>query len=202
MRFDEAYPMLERTGLAVFTLADMRAMFPRASARAVAKDLQRWKSRGRISSLKRGVYELRYPRASDVPDFFVANRLYSPSYVSLESALSHYGLVPGVAQAVTSVTSKPTRRFRNGRGLFVYRTLSPARFNGYRIAREGRFSVLLAEPEKALADHLYLKFHRRKAMDLEEERLDWKLVRRLDRGRLATHLRGFGMGMREMDAFL
>jgi len=61
-------------------------------------------------------------RERTVPEYFLANRLYAPSYVSLENALSFYGIIPEEAAAVSSVTTKPTRVFRNHYGTFTYRT--------------------------------------------------------------------------------
>ena len=202
MRYEEAFPKLERSGMGIFSLGDLRTLFPGDSAAALVKTVQRWKKRGRIATLKNGLYELLYPRDRMIPDLYVANRLYSPSYVSLETALSLYSLIPEVAQAVMSITTKPTRRFRNRHGYFVYRTLKPLLFRGYLVRKEGGFKVLVAEPEKALADYLYLKYYRRKAMDLGAERIEWKSVRKLDKGKLAGYFRLFGMPMGPLNAFL
>jgi len=202
MRYEEAFPVLEKSGMGIFSFGDLRTLFPGDTDTGLVKALQRWKKRGRIAALKKGLYELTYPRDRMIPDLHVANRLYSPSYVSLETALSLYSLVPEVAQSVTSITTKPTRRFRNRHGFFVYRTLKPFLFRGYLVRKEGGFKVLVAEPEKALADYLYLKFLRRKTMDLGGERIDWKSVRKLDRPKLALYFRLFRMSMGPLNAFL
>ncbi len=202
MRYEEAFPVLEGSGMGIFSLGDLRTLMPGVTGPALVKAVQRWKKRGRIAALKNGLYELLYPRDRMIPDLHVANRLYPPSYVSLETALSVYSLIPEVAQSVMSVTTKPTRRFRNRHGSFVYRTLKPFLFRGYLVRKEGGFKMLVAEPEKALADYLYLKYYRRKTMDLGGERIDWKSVRKLDRGKLAGYFRIFGVSMEPVDAFL
>jgi len=202
MRFEEVYPILDRNNLGVFSTGTLRAYFPGEPDINLVKSLQRWKGKGYVAQLKRGLYELTYPGDRRIPDLYIANHLYSPSYVSLETALSAYSLIPEVSQAVTSITTKPTRRFRTRQGLFVYRTLKPIHFNGYSIRNEGGFKVLMAEPEKALADYLYFANFRKKKMALEGERIDWKSVRKLDRKRIGGYLKSFGMDMEALDAYI
>ena len=202
MRFEEVFPVLDRSALGVFSTRDLRTLFPKETDLNLTKSLQRWKGRGLIAPLKKGLYEITYPRDRRIPDLFIANRLYSPSYVSLETAMSEYSLIPDVSQAVTSITTKTTRKFRGRHGLFVYRTVRPFLFQGYRVRNEGGFKVLMAEPEKALADYLYFRTYRKKAMALGEERIDWKSVRKLDRARIGKYFRLFGMPMGALNAFL
>ncbi len=63
--------------------------------------------------------------------FLIANKLYAPSYVSFEMALSYYGLIPEGVYAITSATSKKTATFQTPIGKFSYRTLKPQLFFGY-----------------------------------------------------------------------
>ena len=53
----------------------------------------------------------------------LANLMYGPSYISLEYALQHYGLIPERVEAVTSVTTGRSRRFSTPVGLFTYRMI-------------------------------------------------------------------------------
>jgi hypothetical protein len=82
--------------------------------------------------------------------------IYGPSYVSLETALHYYGLIPERVEAMTSVTCARGRRFFTPVGLFIYRGVP---MNAYRIGidqvelESGR-SFLIATPEKALADKI------------------------------------------------
>ncbi len=75
------------------------------------RQITEWVAKGYILVLKRGIYmlseEFRVTRCSN---YFLANQLYTPSYVSLESALSYYGLIPEAVYATTSVTTKKTAR--------------------------------------------------------------------------------------------
>ena len=95
--------------------------------------LSRWEKKGLIIQLKRGVYMLNKNDQKLHPSrFFLANQLLWPSYVSLESALGYYGLIPEAVADVTSVTTKKTSRFNNPIGRFVYQHVTPDAFRGYR----------------------------------------------------------------------
>jgi len=137
-----------------------------------------------------------------VPDMYVANHLYSPSYVSLETALSDYSIIPEVSMAVTSITTKTTRRFRNKHGLFIYRTVKPEAFAGYYVEREGGFDILMAEPEKALVDFLYFKAYHNKKFKLEDERLDRDIISRLNRKKLNKYAGYYNMDLKGLYAYL
>ena len=142
--------------------------------------LHRWKEKGWVYTLKKGLYEMNYPDDPGIPDMRIANVLYSPSYVSLETALSHYNIIPEVAVSVTSVTTKPTRTFRNRHGLFTYHTVRPGAFAGYYVMKERKFDILIAEPEKALVDYLHFA-------DVRNERIDKKVVSKLNRGKIMRY---------------
>ena len=128
--------------------------------------------------------------------------MYEPSYVSLETALSHYSIIPEVSMTVTSVTVKPTRRFRNRHGLFIYRTVKPAAFSGYYIERQGGFDVFIAEPEKALVDFLHFKTYRNKAFDYGEERLDKDSISRLNNKKINAYAKLYNLDLKGLHAYL
>lgn len=185
MRFSEIFRTLEKNGYYVFSLDDLSLFHPEESRANLGKLVYRWRKRGWIRSLKRGLYELCYPDAMAIPDVYVANKLYDPSYVSLETALSHYGILPEVSMAVTSITTKATRRFKNVHGLFVYRSVKPEAYSGYHIERHRNFEVLFGDPEKALVDYLY--FRRRDfgpAFDIADLRIDTSVIGDLSKRKL------------------
>ena len=114
--------------------------------------------KGTIIRVKKGLYIFgegyrRKPYSREI----LANLIYGPSYVSLDYALQHYGLIPERVEAVTSVSTGRSRRFSTPVGLFTYRMIP---LQAYRIGmdridiRDGR-AFLMATPEKALADKLY-----------------------------------------------
>lgn len=128
-----------------------------ANSQMMRNQLTRWTKRGLLVSLRKGIYILNAADRKIHPDSFsVANILYEPSYVSLESALSFYELIPEKVTTVTSVTTKKTARFENEFGAFAYQRIKPAAFRGFKKIGEGYQSFFMAEPEKAVVDFLYL----------------------------------------------
>ena len=86
----------------------------------------------------------------------------------MESALAYYGLVPEFVAATTSITTRATRRFRNDFGLFTYQHLSVKGYTGFlSIGESESFSFLLAMPEKAVIDFIYLNLEKFTAKDAD-----------------------------------
>lgn len=91
-----------------------------------------------------------------VPKEVLANILYGPSYVSLDYALSHYGLIPEMVHKITSVCIKPAKKIKTPVGLFTYTRL-PLPYYSFGIkvsALSDTHTCLIAEPEKALCDKI------------------------------------------------
>lgn len=183
---------LRAGGLGIFTTADLAALLPGEDRRLLALQLHHWNRKGWVIRLRRGVYELAWPDRPVISDPCVANRLYGPSYVSLETALSRYQIVPEVAAQVTSVTALPTRRFLTPRGLFTYFSVRPGAYAGYRVMAEPGGMVLFAEPEKAVVDRLYAALRRGEPLGGVTDRWDRAALRRLNRRKMAAHARLFG----------
>lgn len=102
--------------------------------------------------LKNGLYALR----SNLPaEAEIANRLYAPSYLSLEYALAHYRMIPETVYSMTSVTTRTTRIFTAEGRAYEYSRIKRKAFTGYRNLKTDAGVILIAEPEKALVDHLY-----------------------------------------------
>jgi len=120
--------------------------------------LNRWRQKRLIIKLKRGAYVLNELDRKINPSLqVIANQLYGPSYVSLESALSLYGLIPERVSDITSVTTKKTMVIKNNFGVFIYQHIKPDAFRGFKTLKEDSgLTVFIAEPEKAVMDFLYL----------------------------------------------
>lgn len=113
---------------------------------------------GTIIRVKKGLYvfgeaEQRAPVRKEI----LANLIHGPSYVSLEYALQHHGLIPERVEAVTSVTVNRSREFSTPLGRFTYRAVPLAAFRSgvQRVEVELGRAYLMAVPEKALADKLH-----------------------------------------------
>lgn len=120
--------------------------------------LSRATKAGRLYQLRRSLYALAPPYQKVKPHpFVVANALRQPSYVSLQSALAHHGLIPEAVQIVTSVTTKRPARWDTPLGRYDFRHLKTEFFNDYRLLDlVGRQQAFVGTPEKALLDLVYL----------------------------------------------
>jgi predicted transcriptional regulator of viral defense system len=203
MKFDEVYRTLEKNNYYIFSIDDLSLFYPHEKRSNLKKLVYRWKKRGLIQSLKRGLYELIYPSEFNIPDVYIANKLYSPSYVSLETALSHYSIIPEVSMAVTSITTKATRRFKNKHGFFVYHTVNTRVFTGYQIEENQGFEILIAEPEKALVDYLYFRFHRpKRTFSFRDERLELDIIKKFNMKKVKKYANLYNLSIGELDAFI
>ena len=109
---------------------------------------------GHIIRLKRGLYVVN-PEHSEktLSSELIANHLYSPSYVSMSSALRYYGLIPEAVYVHQSMTVKHSRSFQTPIGLYDYKQISRKAFSvGVRSVRNGDYAFMIASPEKALCD--------------------------------------------------
>jgi hypothetical protein len=125
----------------------------------VRRQLSRWVKAGRLYQLRRGVYALAPPYQKVKPHpFVVANALVQGSYVSLQSALAHYGMIPEYTPVVTSLTTARPGRWRTPLGDMIFRHIKTTWFHGYRQVEvaEGQ-RAFVASPEKALLDLVYLE---------------------------------------------
>lgn len=125
--------------------------------------------KGSIIRIKKGLYIFgdeyrRRPYSREI----LANLIYGPSYISLDYALQHYGLIPERVEAVTSVTTGRSHKFSTQVGLFTYRMIP---LKAFRIGMDrveigdGR-AFLMATPEKALAD----KLHEGRGMEIQTQK--------------------------------
>lgn len=171
----------------IFTLTDLKVIF--SSQPILSKQLSRWQESGHILKLKNGVYLLEDYKDSVHP-FLIANLLYQPSYVSLESALYEYGFIPDVTQTITSISAKKTW-FANVLGnRFDYKKIKRECFIGYGAKKYLHYDVLMAEPEKALADFFYFNKSRLKNTgQIDELRFNYdNLKQKVDKEKLRHYV--------------
>lgn len=155
--------------LPVISVNEIEKAFPGFDRNA----LTRWQKKGYLQKIRRGFYRLaNRPLKGESDLFFIANRIYSPSYVSLQSALRWYDFIPEGVFMVTSVSTLKTSQFSTPIGPFSYRSLKPALFWGYRLEQYGLFRIKMADPAKALLDLLYLYPHLESADHFYELRLN------------------------------
>lgn len=136
-------------------------------------NLTRWAKKGYLIRLRQGYFA--FSEYKNKPDYFLyfANRIYRPSYISLHTALSFYGIIPEGVVQITSVTSLKTASFNNGFGEYSYKNVKESLMFGYELKpKADNRTIQFASPEKALLDLLYLYPFYNNEQELEELRLD------------------------------
>lgn len=139
----------------------------------VRVQVNRWVKDGKVIKLHKGLYTLAEPYRKTRPEkFCIANALKSPSYVSLQSALSFYGLIPEYVPEITSVTTTRNRTIETPPGRFDFRHIKKKLFYGFAKTTlpEGQ-SAFVAQPEKALLDLVHLTTGGDSAEFIEQLRL-------------------------------
>jgi hypothetical protein len=116
-----------------------------------------WVAKGFLIPLKRGVYVVSEKLCDRLPSpILTANRLYGPSYVSLEYALAHYGAIPEAVWEISSVTTRRGQRIETPLGMFSYTRVPLPYYAAFITSQEvepGQWAIM-ALPEKALTDLL------------------------------------------------
>ena len=119
--------------------------------------LSRWTKSRRIYQLRRGLYAIAPPYQKIKPHpFLIANQLQRASYVSTQSALAFYGMIPDTVQVTGSVTTGRPERIQTPLGIFEFRHIKPNLLQGYRMTDLSGQQALVATLEKALLDLIYL----------------------------------------------
>jgi len=163
---------LQRHELRLFSPLELQRVLG-ISAIAARFLAHRYAKRGMFLKLRKGLYCWAEQAPSELA---IANRLYEPSYLSFEFALSYYHLIPEAAYVVTSATSRPTRTLTAMGKTFEYHRLKKSAFTGYEPMKVGTETILMATPEKALVDTLYFVDLKKKSLNdrLNLRNLNWK----------------------------
>jgi len=160
---------IRKQGLRLFSPLELQRILS-VSAIAARFLVHRYAKRGMFIKLRKGLYCLADQPPSELA---IANRLYEPSYLSFEFALSYYHLIPEASYVVTSATSRPTRVLTALDKTFEYHRLKKSVFTGYEPVKMGVETVLMATPGKAVVDTLYFVDLRKKELN---DRLDLRTL--------------------------
>ena len=152
----------------VFTQKDIKKIDESFSR----QNLNAWQKKGYIKKIIKGHYLFSDIEVNQNILFLIGNKIYKPSYVSFESALSFYKLVPESIFAITSANSRNTYTFKTHYGEFIYKKIKPKLMFGYKTVTNKNYSFNIAEPEKVILDYLYIKPHLKSEDDFEELRID------------------------------
>lgn len=143
-------------------LATLMGEIERGSAyRSISSKMNALEKAGEIIRLKRGLYVLQATKYGYPPSAPIcSNHIYGPSYLSLQWALSYYGMIPERVNTFTAITLKHTRSFENELGYFTYRQVSQAYYPiGVTSSTMDGATFLIASPEKALCDLILADTH-------------------------------------------
>lgn len=172
----------------IFSLQDVQKIAPNF----YRIQLDRWQKKGYIKRIKKEYYYFTDKEIDQNFLFYLSNKIYSPSYISLEKAFQYYDFIPEEIFQITSVSSKKTTKFTTSLGNFSYRHIKPSIFFGYRMIDYGKQKILLAESEKAVLDYLYLNPRLKAADDFREMRINkQEFLEKIDFTKLQRYLKAF-----------
>jgi hypothetical protein len=133
--------------------------------------------KGYLLVIRRGLYLIKLPFKKQTFDLLeLAQAIYGPSYISLESALSFHGWIPEAVYTTTSVSTRRSKEFDTPIGPFSFKHAPPHNFYEQVNRIESQESVfLIAEPWKALADYIYV--YKREWPSIQDLYLDMRIER-------------------------
>jgi len=164
----------------LFSIQDIRKIIPDF----YLKNLNQWQKKNYLIKLKNGWYCFPDFLRQNKANWLIANSIYQPSYISLESILSFYGLIPDVIFTTTSVATIRTMNYKTVVGDLYYYTIKPELYFGYRFlpflsketANQFNRQMRIAELEKAILDFFYLRKIYRTKQDIIDLRFDGHII--------------------------
>lgn len=169
----------------VFSIADIRA----AHGSFDRRRLSEWQQKGYIKKIVKGYYLFSDVDLNESLLLAIANKIYKPSYISFETAMSHFRLIPESIYMITSASTKRTSLFETPMARFSYRTIKPALFFGYSLLPGG---IKMAFMEKAILDYFYLNPALRSENDFASLRINREeMLSQLNKERLTDYMQRF-----------
>lgn len=169
----------------VFSTKDIEKIDPAFHSQRLSE----WQEKKYIRKIKGRHYLFSDLEINEPVLFLIANKIYSPSYISLEMAFSYYSLIPEAVYGITSVTSNKTNNFETDFGKFIYRHIKSELMFGYKLIKYENHNFRIAEIEKAILDYFYLNSHLKTENDFTEMRFNGEEFRMLaDRNKLNRYL--------------
>lgn len=143
---------LSEIGTIPVTTSIIESLYP--ELKSANKKVTWLEKQGVIIRLKRGLYVVNPEHSGKtLSSELIANHLYTPSYISMSTALRYYGLIPEAVYVHQSMTVKHSRSFQTPVGSYDYKYISREAFSiGVRSMHKGDYAFLIASPEKALCD--------------------------------------------------
>lgn len=153
----------------IFSLDDIRQAQPGFHRRR----LNEWQEKGYIKKITKGFYIFSDLQIEEKVLFEIANRIYEPSYISFETALSYYGLIPESVYGTTCASTRKTFNFNTPLGEFIYHAIQPKLYFGFEyVLITGSYYCKIASAEKALLDYFYINTSLNTLDDFASLRID------------------------------
>lgn len=184
MKKDELIEKIEHFGKDVFDISDVKKLFP--DEMHISTTIKRLRDAAVLTQVTRGVYILR-GHSFDVEK--LATKIYYPSYISFESALSKYGIINQGLYGLTLATTRHSKKIKLKGIECDYSKIKPELFFGFNLTG----GTYIAEPEKALLDTLYLMSRGKKTKSYHE----WH-TEELDKNKIKKYLIPFGQAVRKL----
>jgi len=183
MRFLEVKNNLK--DLLVFTTKDIKKIDPDF----FESRLTEWQEKGHIKKIIKGYYIFSDTEINELVLFAIANQIYSPSYISLESAFRYYNLIPEEVFTITSVSTRKTQEFNTDIAHFQYQSIKKELYRGYKIIGNGKGKFKIATMEKAIVDYFYLNSSMKTKEDFKGIRFNFDSLEKLDKDQLKKYTR-------------
>ncbi|RLB27756.1 MAG: hypothetical protein DRG66_04865 [Deltaproteobacteria bacterium] len=151
----------------IFSLTDIK----RIDASFHRRRLNEWQDKGYIRKIIKGYYISSDIEIDENVLFEIANRIHKPSYISFETALSYYHLIPESVYGISSASTRKTYTFKTPIGEFNYKTIKPDLFFGYDLVSYDNRHIKIASIEKAILDFFYLNPHIKRYPDFASLRI-------------------------------
>jgi predicted transcriptional regulator of viral defense system len=171
----------------LISLSEIYKAFPMLDKRRLSE----WCQKGYIENVKRGFYRFTDQPINQGVTYFTANKIYSPSYISLETALAYYQVIPEAVFISSSISTLNTTKLGTSLGHFTYQHVKENLFFGYVLVSLNGLIVSLANLEKAILDYLYLHPELNSVDDFEALRWNKEVLKQLDFNLFSDYLQLF-----------
>lgn len=180
MKFIEFKEKLKK--LSIFSLSDINVINPEFHR----NQLTEWLSKGYIKKIKKGYYFFSDVTIDDAFLYMTSNKIYAPSYVSMEIVLANHEFIPESVYGITAITTRKTKIITTDLGVFMYRNIKKNLFFGYNLEKRIDGVYKIASKEKAMLDFLYFNPNLESDLAIQEMRfniqeiqskMDWDLCK-------------------------
>lgn len=198
MRFSEFKNSIYDFG--VFSTNEIIKKFPKFDRRRLSE----WQDKKLIVKIRNKWYCFPEYLNNDKFLWLIANKIHSPSYVSLETALSWYQIIPEGVFSSSSITTNKPRQYNTVYGSFYYNSIKPKLFFGYTLHEinsktdtnqtnnQNSHQIRIAEMEKAILDYFYINTQYNTEKDILELRFNANVLHdELEKPKLYDYLEKF-----------